>query len=97
MKMASITINFTDEEKKFAENLAEFDGAVAFDAGVGRFAPNIALCKGFYDCLTKNISEVKNQMIHAQPTGHAAGILNILQRAAGAAAAQANILVGIKL
>lgn len=24
--MASITINFTDEEKKFAENLAEFDG-----------------------------------------------------------------------
>lgn len=26
MKMASITINFTDEEKKFAENLAEFDG-----------------------------------------------------------------------
>ena len=76
--------------------MPEFQVAVAVDTGIGRPPLSVGIRKAVHHLTAKLIGEVKNVVGNPQPKRHAAGILHILQRAAGAAAGNADVLVAVK-
>ena len=65
------------------EQLAEFQIAVAVDAGVGGAAGIIGVHKFIDDVGVEFLGEIEYIVGNAHPPGHAAGVLHIVQRAAG--------------
>ena len=76
---------------------AELQIPVAVQAGVRRRPVLIGRGKARHDLLTKRILIIKDIVRHAQRIGHAAGILHIVERAAGVAARHAGVLIFIQL
>ena len=74
----------------------EFQVAVAVDTGIGRPPLSVGIRKAVHHLTAKLIGEVKNVVGNPQTKRHAAGILHILQRAAGAAAGNTDVLVAVK-
>ena len=74
----------------------EFQIAVAVDTGIGRPPLPVGIRKAVHHLTAKLIGEVKNVVGNPQTKRHAAGILHILQRAAGAAMGNADVLVAVK-
>ena len=76
--------------------MPEFQVAVAVDTGIGRPPLPVGIRKAVHHLTAKLIGEVKNVVGNPQTKRHAAGILHILQRAAGAATGNADVLVAVK-
>ena len=76
---------------------AEFQVPVAVQAWVRRRPALIGRGKARHDLLAERILVIKDIVRHAQRIGHAAGILHIVERAAGVAARHAGVLVFIQL
>ena len=76
--------------------MPEFQVAVAVDTGIGRPPLSVGIRKAVHHLTAKLIGEVKNVVGNPQPKRYAAGILHILQRAAGAAAGNTDVLVAVK-
>ena len=74
----------------------EFQIAVAVNTGIGRPALLIGIGKSVHYLAAELIREVEHIVRHIQLAGHAAGILHIVQRAAGAAAGEADVLVAVE-
>ena len=74
----------------------EFQIAVAVDAGIGGPALLVGVSKAVHHLAAELVGKVENVVGNPQPKCHAAGILHILQRAAGAAAGNTDVLVAVK-
>ena len=79
------------------EELFKFQIAVAVDTGVRRFALAVAGNEFVHDLLPEFVGEIERIMPHPQLPGGAAGILHIVETAAGVASAQADVLILIEL
>ena len=76
--------------------LAEFQMAIAQNAGVGGAALIIGIHKGVYHLFVEIVGEIEYIVGNSQPPGHTPGILHILQGAAGLRSVGALHLPGIQ-
>ncbi len=77
--------------------LPKFDVPVAIDTGIGRFTPFIGPYKPVHDLLPEAVSKIEHIKGHAQPGGYAAGVVHIVQGAAGFLSGNPRVLIGMKL
>ena len=68
-----------------AQQMVEFQIAVALDAGVGGGAAFVAADEIADDLFVEIVGEIEYIVTHAQTGGHLAGVFHIVQGAAGAA------------
>ena len=74
----------------------ELQIAVAVNAGVGGLPPLVGRGEAVHDLTAEFVGEIEHIVGHIQLVRHAAGVLHILQRAAGAAAGDADVLVAVQ-
>ena len=80
-----------------AQQRFKLHAPVALDAGVRRAPTAVVGGKRQHDALSKAIGKVKNIVRHPQPVGDGAGVLHIVERAAGVSFAHTGVLVRIEL
>ena len=78
------------------QQLAEFQKTVAVDAGIGRSAGIVGVNEFIHNLPIEVVSEIKNIVGDFQPPRHRAGILHIVQGAAGFAAIGSSGLPGVQ-
>ena len=79
------------------EQLVKLHIAVAVNAGIGSDSALIAADKFIYDPFSEIFLEIENIVRHTEPPRYAAGVLHIVQRAAGMTFLYACVLVIVKL
>ena len=80
-----------------AEERIELHAPVALDAGVRRAGAAVSLAERQHDLLAEALGKIENAVAHPQPVGHGAGVLHIVERAAGVLLGYPGIGVCIEL
>ena len=79
-----------------AQQMVEFQIAVALNAGIGGGAAFIAMDEIADDLLVEVVGEIKNIVTHTQPGSDLSCVLHIVQTAAGAANLRADVGIVIQ-
>ena len=80
-----------------AQQRFKLHAPVALNARVRRAPTAVVRGKRQHDALAEALGKVKNIVRHPQPVGDGAGVLHIVERAAGVSFAQTGVLVRIEL